>query len=124
MEFPGLANAVRNAYHVAPFWDDVDIRVVGSIVYQVHADRTTSGDVFSYVEDILVANAAGPNISDFRGSWMLVVQWDGVPPWPNGDGFLPNDPFVNSVSARYVTRIISFNMLQEICLVHSYNVCV
>ena len=68
---------------MAPYWDDVDIRLAGNISYEVHSrsgDNPGSNqlldEVSSFVED-----STGQS---FQGSWMLVAEWKEVHPWPHG----------------------------------------
>ena len=71
------------AYVVAPYWDDVDIRIAGTISYEVHSRRGNNpgsnqllDEVSSFVEDSIGQS--------FQGSWMLVAEWKEVHPWPHG----------------------------------------
>jgi hypothetical protein len=68
---------------VAPYWDDVDIRLAGNISYEVHSRSTNNpesnrllDDVSSFVEDSIGQS--------FQGSWMLIAEWREVHPWPHG----------------------------------------
>ena len=60
-------------YLVAPYWDDVNIRLgVGNISYQVYSTGSPLLDtVNTFISD-------EENI-DFIGHWMLVTEWDSVP---------------------------------------------
>ena len=62
---------------MAPFWSDVDIRVIGEIFYEVHSagDSARSDDLLASVSEF-ITNQMG---NQFSGSWMLVAQWDEVP---------------------------------------------
>ena len=63
-------------YLVAPFWADVDIRgEVGNISYQVYS---TGSPLLDTVNTII---SDEENIN-FIGHWMLVAEWDSVPPYP------------------------------------------
>ena len=74
--FPSEFTFISTAYLLAPFWSDVDIRVQGSIQYEVH---TGSGSSLVSLVSEFVSNYTG---NDFTGEWMLVAQWTGVPPFP------------------------------------------
>ena len=80
--FPGGA---PGAYIVAPYWDDVDIRLAGNISYEVHsrsANNPGSNRLLDEVSDF-VEDSTGQS---FEGSWMLVAEWREVHPWPHGVG--------------------------------------
>jgi len=71
---------------VSPFWDDVDLRLAGDILYEVHTSMSEDPDpasvdlisqVSSYIQD--------ETNSSFSGTWMIVVQWNMVHPWPHGE---------------------------------------
>ena len=79
--FPGSA---ASAYIVAPYWDDVDIRLTGNVSYEVHSRSGNNpgsnqllDEVSSYVE-VLIGQS-------FQGIWMLVAEWKEVHPWPHGN---------------------------------------
>ena len=64
-------------YLVAPFWADIDIRINGSISYEVHS--TSAGS-----SSIALLNRVSTFISNqkntqFSGNWMLVASWSQVP---------------------------------------------
>ena len=62
------------AYLVAPFWDDVDIRGGnGRIMYEIHED----GYFLEQVNRFLQRKRP----SSFEGTWMLVAHWDEVHPY-------------------------------------------
>ena len=68
---------------MAPYWDDVDIRIAGNISYEVHSRRSNSLEsnrLLDYVS-AFVANSTGQS---FQGTWMLVAEWKEVHPWPHG----------------------------------------
>lgn len=68
---------------MAPFWSDVDLRVAGNVFYQVVTQRASqeANNVLTQVSDF-VSNRTN---DDFSGTWMLVVMWDQVHPYPHGD---------------------------------------
>ena len=64
-------------YLVAPFGADIDIRIHGSISYEVHS--TSAGS-----SSIALLNRVSTFISNqkntqFSGNWMLVASWSQVP---------------------------------------------
>ena len=86
---------------IAPFWSDNDIRKEGMVRYvAISRGDSEEGDnlIDSAVEYLQheegLANA-------FRGTWMLVAQWDKVHPHPHGvsneEEILLN-PFLNKVN--------------------------
>ena len=74
--FPSEFTFISSSFILAPFWSDVDIREVGSIQYEVHTGRENS--------QISLVNQFISNYTndEFAGTWMLLVQWDQVPPFP------------------------------------------
>ena len=70
---------------MAPFWSDNDIRLDGEIFYEVHVagNNSNSDQILSQV-NAFISNQTEDN---FTGTWMLVAQWDEVPPWPAGSPF-------------------------------------
>ena len=86
VEFPGPFSDVADAYLVAPFWSDNDIRLDGEIFYEVHVagNNSNSDQILSQVS----AFVSNQTADDFTGTWMLVVQWDEVNPFPAGSSFI------------------------------------
>ena len=80
--FPGSASG---AYIVAPYWDDVDIRLAGNISYEVHSRSTNNPRSDQLLDEVsgFVGDSTGQS---FQGSWMLVAEWKEVHPWPHGVG--------------------------------------
>lgn len=68
--FPG---GVSTLFLVAPFWDDVNTNIGGTISYEIH----TSGDMMEQVSAYIQQQTS----ADFEGYWMMVVLWDSVPPF-------------------------------------------
>lgn len=93
--FPSFSSSVAGAYLVAPYWDDIDIRLAGNISYEVHSSSSNNLGSHQLLNRIsnFVEESTG---SAFNGSWMLVAEWEGVHPWPHGIGspilvlFYPN----------------------------------
>ena len=66
---------VSGRYVVAPFWDDIDTRSGnGRISYEIH----DSGHYLDQVSTFL----ARKRPSDFQGTWMAVIFYDAVRPYP------------------------------------------
>jgi len=81
--FPSSRLDVADKFIIAPFWDDTDIRLEGNVYYKKY---TISSGVIEALDaldgvDTFLQNRFG---SSFDTTWMLVVTWDGVHPWPNG----------------------------------------
>ena len=66
---------VENLYLVAPFWDDADTRGGNGVIsYQEYE----SGYFLEHVSSFLRKQSP----STFHGTWMTVVYWDAVHPYP------------------------------------------
>ncbi|CAI8030562.1 Low-density lipoprotein receptor-related protein 4 [Geodia barretti] len=76
--FPSTSPDTYWAYLVAPFWSDADLRVEGTVMWKVYNRSDTD---FSPVDNVV---SSDQNTS-YVGSWMLVVHWDGIHPFPHGD---------------------------------------
>lgn len=63
---------------MAPFWDDIDIRRRGNILYETHA----ISDGFTFID--IVNRFVSPDRS-FIGSYMVIVEWRMVHSWPDGE---------------------------------------
>ena len=72
-----------DVFLVAPFWSDVDIRMVGDISFEVHSVDDLDSWVHLREVNSFVSNYTG---NQFDGTWMLVAFWDSVHPYPHGDG--------------------------------------
>ena len=71
-EFPG---SVSFRYLVAPFWDDADTRGGnGQVYYEIHQMGHFLDQVNSFITTV--------RPSRFEGTWMMVIYWDGVHPFP------------------------------------------
>ena len=79
--FPGTSSSISNAYLIAPFWEDVDIRNAGDIYYETHdVNNSRSSELLAQVSGF-VSNQTG---TSFSGTWMAVAFWDQVHPYPHG----------------------------------------
>ena len=74
---------MANAYLVAPYWDDVDIRLAGNISYEVHSRSNNNPGSNQLLDQIsqFIEDSSGDS---FQGDWMLVAEWEEVHPWPHG----------------------------------------
>ena len=104
--FPTTNYFQRNAYVVAPFWSDVDIRREGAIFYEVHqlGANLQSNALIERVSSFIVREKD----SNFTGNWMLVVKWDKVHPFPHGSYF---DTSVLSDGYRQFVESVRAHML-------------
>ena len=91
--FPSNNTATRIAYIVAPFWSDNDLRLAGSVTYQVHKSLTNQLAIVS----AFISDTTG---TKFNGTWMLVAQWNGAHPFPHGTN--PTSPALNVVCTVHV----------------------
>ena len=94
------------AYVVAPYCDDVDIRLAGDISYEVHSrigNNPGSNQLLDEVSGFVEASTG----QSFQGSWMLIAEWKEVHPWPHGS----NDPLL---LALYPERVL-VSFLHNVC---------
>ena len=68
-------------YAAAPFWGDADTRKAGEVYYEVHERGLPTSDELLDRVSIFIQTEEGVT---FVGSWMLVVSWNAVHPWPHG----------------------------------------
>lgn len=67
---------ISGRYLVAPYWDDIDIRNGnGRISYEVHESGFYLNQVSTFV--------ARKRPSKFKGTWMVVIFYDAVHPYPS-----------------------------------------
>ena len=76
--FPTTSPDTYWPYSVAPFWSNADLRVEGMVKWKVYY----RSDIDFSPVDRLVSSEYN---TSYVGSWMLVVHWDGVHPFPHGD---------------------------------------
>lgn len=59
---------------MAPFWDDVDIRFnTGDISYEIHESGYFLDQVNAFIQQ--------KRLTDFEGTWMIVVFYNAVHPF-------------------------------------------
>ena len=78
-EFPTTSPESYWLHSVAPFWSNGDLRVAGTVRWKVYQNKSDMD--FSPVDRVVGEYLNGSYI----GSWMLVVHWDGIHPYPHGD---------------------------------------
>lgn len=81
--FPSRNPTIRESLAVAPFWSDVDIRQQGKIYYKVYTGQNPRASRLLSAVSAFIALKL-PEAEDFSGVWMLVVEWNEVPPF-NGE---------------------------------------
>ena len=81
---PPFPEGAPGAYFVAPYSDDIDLRLAGDISYEVHSRSTNNPGSDRLLDEVsgFVEDSTGQS---FEGSWMLVAEWREVHPWPHGD---------------------------------------
>ena len=69
---------------MAPFWADVDLRLDGNVRYQTFKITSEDEDETRQLREVndYISNEEKVN---FTGSWMLLVEWEDVHPFPHGD---------------------------------------
>ena len=67
---------------VAPFWNSIDLQREGNVSYKVYSagDNSKSNELLDYVSRFVSAKYR--RAANFSGTWMLVVDWNSVPPYP------------------------------------------
>ncbi len=94
---------------MAPFWADVDLRLAGSIQYEVHSSNSGPAGSVQLLQNVSDFVSRKVDV-DFNGTWMIVVSWEQVHPWPHGSPalgiFYPDSPSV-SLTVIKVSRKVS-----------------
>ena len=98
VSFPSSRNDIRNLFAVAPFWDDIDIRLTGNIFYEIHSVLSGNQDSISLIARVN-SYIQGEVGGGFSGEWMLVVQWNAVHPWPHGS--VRSNPLLGFLFPQY-----------------------
>ena len=67
---------------IAPFWNRADIQREGSVLYKVYTGgiNNKSDELLDRVSQFV--SRKDERAANFSGSWMLVVDWNSVPPYP------------------------------------------
>ena len=85
--YPSRFPLSTNAYLVAPFWSDNDIRQSGDVYYVSLNSANGNTKLFKDVNDFIDSHnvqSSPVNIEKFEGKWMLIAQWEQVHPFPHG----------------------------------------
>lgn len=77
-EFPTTSPDSYWLHSVAPFWSNGDLREAGIVRWKIYQRSDMD---FSPVDTVVGEYLNG----SYNGSWMLVVHWDGIHPYPHGD---------------------------------------
>ena len=62
------------SYIVAPFWANIDTRIAGDILYEVHTEDSNP-ELLHLVSRFIATEKR----VRFSGRWMLVAEWNNVP---------------------------------------------
>ena len=81
---PSFPEGAPGAYVVAPYSDDIDLRLAGDVSYEVHSRSANNPGSNHLLDEVsgFVENSTGQS---FEGSWMLVAEWREVHQYPHGD---------------------------------------
>ena len=101
------------AYIVAPFWANNDIsNRVGNITYEIHTTETSP----SYTTLVSSFISQQQQVK-FRGSWMLVAHWNGVPQFGGSLAAVSSFcPLLYLISFMHTYIIIQTNTYQGILI--------
>ena len=85
IRFPSGNSVVSESNLLAPMWNDYDARLSSSHVYykEYAQDQGDSADMKLRVISDFITNQNNLQ-QNFSGTWMMVAQWDEVPPYPFG----------------------------------------
>lgn len=78
LAFPTNDPEVYWAYLAAPFWSNSDLRQEGSVTWEIHTSDIQTNNVSNFIQD-----EYGDTV--FNGTWMVVVQWKNLHPYPHGE---------------------------------------
>lgn len=67
---------------IAPFWNSVDIQREGSVLYKMYSVGANSKSDKLLDRVSRFVSAKHESAFNFSGTWMLVVDWNSVPPYP------------------------------------------
>ena len=99
-QFPTHYFYTREAKAIAPFWSDNDIRREGNVRYASYCVETATrcsrtfplGKQIMNLTNLFIQSNQGANEEQFVGTWLLIAQWDHVPPSTHGDSADPLSP--------------------------------
>lgn len=66
---------------IAPFWNNVDIQREGSVLYKIYSVGANSKSDKLLDRVSRFVSAKDERAFNFSGTWMLVVDWNSVPPY-------------------------------------------
>lgn len=78
----------ENAWALAAFWSDIDIRKSGTIQYLNISSLSTDPqeiEILQKMSAFFSSEFAADDELPFRGTWLLIVHWDHVHPSPHGE---------------------------------------
>ena len=83
--FPSADPVVSESNLLAPMWNDHDARMSSSHVYykEYAQDQGDLADMKLGIISAFITNQQNLQ-QNFSGTWMMVAQWDEVPPYPFG----------------------------------------
>eukprot|EP00731_Ephydatia_muelleri_P009511 Em0005g97a len=107
--FPSRDVWTQSSYLVAPFWCQSDTRKAGVVSY-ITLDRTSSDDaaiqsLFNNVSSFISKQMMG----QFSGSWMLVVTWSDIHPYPHGS--YSNDDLTYKYYGTFIGKSNTFQAI-------------
>ena len=93
----------RDVVAIAPFWSNNDIRTLNSIPAPVRYESYGMGPPFVDARLAVISEfISNKTVSNFSGTWMLLAEWRGCPPFPAGDSTLaasyPDPDYLTQVS--------------------------
>ena len=93
----------RDVVAIAPFWSNNDIRTLTSIPAPVRYESYETGPRLVNARLAEISEfISNKTMSNFSGTWMLLAEWRGCPPFPAGDSTLaasyPDPDYLSLVS--------------------------
>ncbi len=82
---------------LAPYWSDIDIRTSGRINYVVYLPSSMDPQVQTSINNV-AQTISNVTTESFSPDWTLLINWEGVYPFPSGSG--------GSVSLPYTSQYI------------------
>ena len=81
---------------VAPYWVDNDARLNGLVSWEMYStgDSQSTDEIINRVNHFIAMN---PDHQGFVGSFMFVVTWNEMHPYPAGDDLENAHPYFNMV---------------------------
>ena len=103
--FPSYYSSIHFHYAIAPYWSDNDARLNGLVSYQTYSvgESSDSDNTINLVNRFIEMNTSSTN---FNGSFMLVVTWSEMHPYPAGESGVAAEPYFNMVGILHSIYII------------------